>query len=291
MSGNVGLPKADQGTWQFSLNYDFNNLDTFVTGTEKLNDNSRRRETHSLMLESGYSFTDKLSADIFLSFVRQERTINQFGNTDFTYTQGLGDAVVLVKYRLLPFLTLGGGLKLPFGKANKTRESGIPLNADLQPGSGALDQILYINASHQLSDRPSFTYFGTGIIRFTGVNDDYFGQTYEFGNETQVTIGASDRLTLGSILLDPSLKFQYRKSSADQFNGSDFPASGGQFLFINPGLSVAITPDVSYQVNISLPIHADVEDAQVTPTYRLNTGVFVKLTRKAKFNQDLIDIN
>ena len=288
MSGNIGLPSSDKGTWQFTANYDLNVLETLKAGTETLDDRSRRRETHALLIEAGYSFNEKLSADLFLSFVRQERTINQRGlSEDFVYTQGIGDGVLLVKYKLLPKFTAGLGVKIPTGAADRIRDNGTFLNADLQPGSGAWDQVLYGSYTSQLKFRPTLTFSATAIHRFTGTNNNYFdngvtSSTYTFGDETQVIVALADRLTLGRVILDPSLKFRYRHAGRDFFNDAEFPASGGDFVFINPGLSYAINPKLSYQFNVELPIFARVTDTQLSPTVRFNTGLFLVVGRKVE---------
>ncbi len=291
MSGNIGLPASDKGTWQFTLNYDWNNLETLKAGSDRLNDDSRRRETHSILVESGYSFSEKLSLDLFFSFVRQERTINQRGLAeDFTYTQGVGDAVALLKYSIYPRLTLGLGLKLPVGSSDRTRPGGLPLNADLQPGSGAWDQIIYANYTTSLKYRPSFTLLSTIIHRFTGTNSSYLSNsTYAFGDETQVIMGVADRILAGKLLLDPSLKFRFRKAARDQFDGQNFPASGGTFVFVNPGLSLPLTPKITYQINVELPLYAKVYETQLSPSIRVNTGFFFTLPRKQSF--EIIQLN
>ena len=282
MSGNIGLPSSERGTWQFTVNYDWNSLETLKAGSERLDDDTRRRETHSVLLESGYSITDRLSVDAFFSFVRQERTISQQGLAeDFTSTQGVGDAVILLKYKTKPGLVVGGGLKLPLGSANRTRDGGLPLNADLQPGSGALDYILYANFQREFTARPTLVFSSTAIHRFTGTNNEYLGSSsYSFGNETQAIVGLADRLLIGRTFLDPSVRLRFRKAGRDRFDGADFPASGGNFLFINPGLSLAMSSSISFQTNIELPIYAEVYDTQLSPTIRINTGFHFSFTRK-----------
>ncbi len=293
MSGNIGLPASSKGTIQFTLNYDLNVLETLKSGTAVLDDRTRRRETHAVLFESGYSITDKWSVDLFLPFVRQERTINQPNLVeDFVATQGLGDAVVLVKHAVTAKVTLGIGVKLPTGASDRTRENGLPLNADLQPGSGALDQLLYANYRTNIGSRPSMTFSGTLIHRFTGSNNSYLGSsTYEFGNETQVVTALADRVVLGPLLLDPSIKVRFRIQGRDQFNGIDFPSSGGAFVFVNPGISAAINPDLSFQFNMSLPVYANVNDTQLSPTYRINTGLYLTIRKKESSESTIPNFN
>lgn len=289
MSGNIGLPSSEKGTWQFTANYDLNVLETLKAGAETLDDRSRRRETHALLVEAGYTFDEKWSVDLFLSFVRQERTINQSGfSEDFVYTQGVGDGVLLAKYKVTPKFTAGLGVKLPIGAADRVRANGVFLNADLQPGSGAWDQILYGSYTSPIAIRPTLTFSATAIHRFTGTNNNYFDNgvstsTYTFGDETQLILALADRFTFGALLIDPSLKIRYRLAGRDFFNDVEFPGSGGDFVFINPGLSYVINTKLSYQINMEFPLFARVTDTQLSPTVRFNTGLFVVLPKKGRY--------
>ncbi|HHH49599.1 MAG TPA: transporter [Saprospiraceae bacterium] len=293
VSSNLGLPASDGKTIQFNLSYDLNVLRTLKSGKEILDDHSRDRKTHAVLLELGYSFTDRFSVDGFFSFVRQERTVNQFGNTDFTFTQGVGDAIVLFKYKLLALKNnqttwLGGlGIKAPLGASDlRNRETGIWLNADLQPGSGAWDAILWSQFTQVTSFRPSMSFVSTLTYGIKGKNPAYFGtQVYQFGNELQISMGLSDRLLIGKSIVDPALLFRYRTVQADRNNNNDLPSTGGQWVFINPSITYWINSDMSFNINGELPLYSKLEGTQVTPTFRWNIGFFYRISlRKANSN-------
>ena len=282
MSNNIGLPTAEKGFLQVNLNYDWNNLTTLKQETFTLQDNSRQRATHSLLLEIGYSITDKLSVDLFVPTIRQERTIRSSAGENFVFTEGMGDVVILPKYAITSQITVGIGIKLPTGSSDK-RINGIALNADLQPGSGATDGIFYFAFQNYTKKRPSLGYFGNIIYRQTGNNDSYLGNsTYSFGNELQLIAGLADRFAISSVLIDPSFKLRYRIAGRDLFDESEFPGSGGRFLFVNPGLSVTILKELSWQINASIPVHTFVNDTQLSPTIQINTGLQFKINLKPK---------
>jgi len=150
LSSNLGLPAGEKGMIQLALTYDLNILETLKTGRETLEDDARSRRTHSTIFEIGYSWSDRFSVDGFFSYVRQERIINQFGNRDFSATSGIGDAVLLLKYKLWStdnnetVLHIGVGPKIPLGASDKKSSAGLTFNADLQPGSGAWDAVTFV---------------------------------------------------------------------------------------------------------------------------------------------------
>lgn len=291
VSSNLGLPSAEGKTLQLNLSYDLNNLNTLKTEREIINDQSRKRTTQSVLLELGYSLTDKLSIDAFFSYVRQERLIN---DDDLTSTNGIGDMVFLLKYQLMnekengSNLFLGVGSKIPVGASDLKNNNDITLNADLQPGSGAFDWIGWGQWSQSLNFRPSMQVASTLIYSYKGINNNYLGvNEYQFGREWSWSLGVSDQLLIGKQLVQPALQFRYRKANADSFNAEALPSTGGNWLFIIPGTSIWFGKNFSLETNVELPLFAKVEGTQVTPTYRLNIGVFYKIPFSKKSSNNI----
>ncbi len=282
VSGNLGLPTAEKGSSQVSLSYDWNVLKTLKEGVEKLEDQSRNRTTHSALLEIGHTWTNRFSTDFFFSFLQQVRTIRQNGQqTDLDQTSGIGDAVALFKYQVLKTknggsnLQLGLGPKIPLGAFGNKDDRGITLSADLQPGSGAWDLIFWGQFTHQLSFRPSSNLLLSSTYALKGENPRFNEiETYAFGEEWLVSIGISDRMVLFNKLVDPSLLFRYRTVQPDFRNGSLLPSSGGEWVYINPGITFWFSEKMSYQINGEFPLYANLVGTQITPTYRFNTGLY-----------------
>ena len=293
LSGNLGLPASASGTVQLSLTYDLNVLETLKSGRRTLEDDSRSRRTHSWLLEGSYTFSDRFSVDAFFAYVRQEREIRQFGNVNFSATNGVGDAVLLLKYNLLTTSDLstvwqvGAGPKIPLGPSDLVNDIGLALNADLQPGSGAWDAVFFSQFSRVTKFRPTLSMVATALYGLKGKNREYFGvQTYQFGNEAQVSVGVSDRLLFGRAIVDPSLTVQFRDQRADEIDGETLPSTGGSWAFLNPAVAWWVSPDWSLNIGASLPIFSSITGTQVTPTYRFNTGVFYRFATK---NRKIID--
>ncbi len=296
MSGNLGLPSTTGQTWQFTLNYDVNVLKTLKDGQETLDDDSRTRITHSAFFQVGYGFTEKIAVEAFVPYVWQERTIRQFGNTNRTATNGIGDAALLIKYRAAAFrngfseLWIGAGPKFPTGASDLKDERGISLIADLQPGSGAWDGLFLAQYSHNIKLRPTLGLNARFAYRLTGENNEYLGsRTYEFGDEIQVYAGIADQVLMGNFLVDPSLAFRFRKANKDFDNHEVLPNTGGEWLFIIPGASINVTPNLTFQVNAEFPLYAKLVGTQLTPTYRINAGFYFSLTPQKDKQYQLID--
>lgn len=285
-ANNLGLPTAEAKTIQFSLNYDLNALNTLKTGADKIDSGTRSRLTHTLMLQSGFSVTNRLSFDVFIPWIRQEREIRFLGQvSDFTMTNGLGDVVVLGKYVLhrneSKGRTITGalGTKLPTGSSNKLNNNNIQLNADLQPGSGAWDGILLLEFQQSLGFRPSMSFFARTILTAKGKNNSYLGNnTYQFGTEWQAYFGLSDKLVIGNKLVEPALALRVRQAAPDKFNNENQTGTGGRWAFVNPAINYWTGQNLSFSVSGDIPVFSYVKDTQVTPTYRINVGLFYKLS-------------
>ncbi len=292
ISGNLGLPPGTTGTWQFSLGYDFNVLKTFMDETEVIDDHSRERVTQSILFQTGYSFSARFSVDLFLSYVKQERTIRNFGKTGFTSTSGFGDAALLLKYNLSKstanrtLFTIGAGPKIPTGRSDLTREDGIPLNADLQPGSGSWDGLFWGNGIYKFGFRPTFNISSTLIYSYKGKNNQYLGsQTYQFGNEFQALISVNDNFLIGNKIIDTSISIRYRKALRDRFNDLTMPNTGGEWIFIAPSIAYNFSQKFAVNAIFEVPLYANVVGTQLSPTYRINVGVFYKINKKIEILQ------
>ncbi len=281
LSNNLGLPNEGKGSFIVGLNYDYNHLNTLNAGTEKLDDDSRSRNTNSILLNAGYAIDERLSVEALFTWVNQTRTIRQFGNESFTETRGIGDAVFLIKYafpELLgigTILNLGLGTKAPFGKSNLTSEEGFQLTADLQPGSGAWDILGWTSISKKLGFRPSATASGSITYRLTAKNNSYLNDSsvYEFGDVLQANVGYTDQFLLFNTVVDPGLILKYRKAFADQIDGSDLPNTGGQWVFVRPELAAQLSKNMKLLTRLELPIYSKVVGTQLTPTLRFTAGI------------------
>lgn len=287
LSNNIGgLPVSVQNTWQFSFNGDLNVLKTVKEGTTVLDDRARERKTFSFLFKTSYSFTDKFFAEGLFSWVQQERKIDQVaGFEDWERTRGFGDAVILISYNYLTVgkvkLIAGLGPKIPTGSSDLKDDRGLRLNADLQPGSGAWDGVFLhrIQASDRL--KPSRFYFMNFTSRFSGENRHYLGsERYRFGNEVQLLAGVTDQFLVGSSLFSFGINARYRFAGLDRFNGELLPNTGGSWIFLMPLMGWHITNDVVLSLNGELPLYSNVTGTQLSPTVRINGGIYYALSKK-----------
>lgn len=287
LAGNLGLPMGETGQLQIGASYDLNRLRTLKTGTRTLEDQSRLRTTQSILFTAGYTISARWSAELLLPWVRQERTIEQRGNRDFTYTQGIGDGVVLVKYLITALghpshsLQVGLGLKAPTGNPDKTRPDGIPLILDLQPGSGSWDGLLWSRYAYNLGARPSMTLSATATLTRRGTYRAYLGELdYRIGDDLNLLLSLTDRMTLGSLQLDPALSLRLRHAGKDANEGLSQENTGGTFVYGMPGLALSLSPAISVQANLEIPLYNHPGGTQLVPSLRAHAGIYATLNTR-----------
>ena len=287
LSNNIGLEFSEDNKLILGVSYDFNNLNTLKNDSETLDDDSRLRTTHSVLVNAGYTITDRLSIEGLFSWVNQRRIINQFNSENIDETYGIGDAIALARYTILKNTTtnwtvnLGLGVKIPLGSSTEISDQGITLNADLQPGSNAWDMIYLVGASKTFDFRPTMAFSTRIVYRQTGENSDYFGDsTYRFGNEIQAYFSVSDQFLIKNTLVNPGITFKYRNASNDQIQSIDLPNTGGDWVFIIPNFSIHIFQNIRFNAAAELPLYSRPDGIQLTPTYRLTTGFLFNLFNK-----------
>ncbi len=288
LGGSLGLGSAESRSIQFLLTYDYNLLNDLMDGTELLQDDTRSRTTHAAMLEVNYGLSSRFSLAALVPFIQQERNIKGFEQgREFTSTRGLGDVVLLLKYRMLnPATTpgtewvLGAGPKLPTAHTRHTNNNGLLLPADMQPGSGSLDGILWSFFQHDQIFYPALSFISVATYRYSGANNSYNqSQSYRFGNEFQFNLGMNYHFFLNRPI-DAFSFLRYRQQGEDHIDGSVFPGSGGQWLYWVPGLAVNFTPDISVCLSAAVPVYHKLKGAQLTTTYRFTIALSYAINPK-----------
>lgn len=298
LGGTLGLGTADYKSFQFLLTYDRNVLRDLMDKSLLLEDDTRSRLTHSTLLEVNYGINERWAVATVLPFIRQERIIKGFeGQEEFTSTQGIGDVVFLLKYRILDpnkvrhaEWVVGAGPKLPTGKTDFPNNSGLTLPADMQPGSGSLDGLFwtYFQKSRFPIDQMSLVMVST--FRKSGKNNNYNGsQVYQFGDEFQANLGINYNFLL-HWPVDVFVFGRYRMQTVDVIDDNVFPGSGGKWVYVIPGLNLAFSPNFSFRGSVDIPVYRKLYDTQLTTSYRSTLALFFNLNRdknKPVFNTKL----
>lgn len=277
---------ASQGNLLLGLTYEYNDISNIYSGSERLENRTVERNTRSTLFEVNYGITDRITLSATTTYVQKLRRtgLQNPGSEQTTRSNGLGDGLVLIKYVLHKNtiqeqyqLALGGGAKIPWGNSDLT-QSGLSLNADMQPGTGAWDGIFWGYFSKTFIPTTNINVFAYSTLRLTG-EDERFGNNdnYRFGNELIATAGVNNRL-LGSISY--IIMAQYRSTSSDKRNDTKLPNTGGKWVHLMPALSYSVTNRLGLRLTTRLPVYQNLNGIQPTTAFTVSGSIFFSFNNR-----------
>jgi len=228
---------------------------------------------------SGRGFIDAHAGEAEDDHEAQELTLRSASAESATGNpEGLTDLAIRGKYRLMKgapgnlSVVLGG--IFPTGKDDELLSDGDPLEPSSQPGTGefgmqsglAYSRYLTTNVTVDASALYTYRFEDDGFqvgdridtslafaYRFTETVRDY-SQVSVFGEVTNVYIGKDD-------------------SDEEGRN----PNSGGNTLFLTPGVRVRFTEQVSFTLAPSVPVFQDLNGNQLVTDFRVMGQLTVRL--------------
>jgi len=282
--GSLEVSTVYSGELQVGLTYELNVLKDVYSGSTCLDDDFRKRTVNSFILEANYGISERFSVSTLFTFINQSRDISTYGNLSSNLnTSGLSDGIVLLKYNIIPLsivhqleLSVGGGLKLPIGNST-LRSDEILIPADMQPGSGSWDGILWGYASKGFIPVIPLNVFLNVSYRANG-NNNRFGETfqqgYSFGNELFINLGAGYRT---DIFFDFTLMIRYRNTTKDNFDGAEVPNTSGNWLYLVPGINGKLSDHITARLSGQIPVYRNLSGTQLTTSYTASLGLFYNI--------------
>jgi hypothetical protein len=277
--GSLEISTGNEKVVQLGLSYEHNVIETLFNESNILDDDSRERLTQTFLLEFNYGFTKKISLTGLLSFVNQTRVITSGNRDDKINAYGFGDAVLLLKYNLINLnlfnqkeLSIGSGIKFPIGKYD-IENNGILLPADLQPGTGSWDFLFWGYFSQGFGIGNPVNLFTNISYKLNGFNKRFSNSElgYKFGNELITSLGFGLRT---DYFFDLTLFLRYRNTSADEFDEDKIANTGGNWVYLIPGLNLKTIDNFTLRLNSQIPVYRKLDGTQLTTTYTLSASIF-----------------
>ena len=290
MGGNMSVGSSNKNQFRIRLTYDFNTLETILIDDLVTEEDNRKRQVRSYILQTEYGISDRIGISVVLPYIHQLREINSGLSIDKVVAQGIGDIMFLVKYSPIILqdnknigLTLGVGPKFATGNTLNKADAFRFLSLDLQPGSGAIDYVFWLSflKTNLLKNQHRLHAMFTMNYRMTTAVDNHevWGEA-ELGNELQLTGGFYDRFYIGAVSIDPLLLIRYRSVVRDVRNGQTVDQSGGEEYQFMPGFNVNPSPKITWNFNINLPIYRRMNGTQVATTYKFSTSIAYRFSVK-----------
>jgi hypothetical protein len=233
--------------------------------------------------ELAYGITDDFQMGFSFGYYRgddlREGHIHEDGSYEFHEhgdVSGMTDQWITGKYRLFKgpdgHFSVLGGVKLPFGDDDEVGEGGngnAPLDAALQPGSGAFDAMLGVAYSRWLTERMTLD---TSLQYTLRTEDDDFkiGDLITFGTAVAYRLTEKvDTFPQVSVFLEANVRHLF----PNEEDGEKVHNSGGTALFLSPGVRVGISKNASISLAVQVPVIQELHDEQQETDFKVVAGV------------------
>jgi len=199
---------------------------------------------------------------------------------DFTR---VGDLQLVGRYTLRRALVAGeigaslfAGLKVPTGQTDVRNGDGEEAELTLQPGTGSVDPLLGVDVRSLFSvpglrgDPVTLPAFA-GVFLKTPGSDGRYG--YRPGTDLLVNVGASYPLA-ARLFAQGQINFRYRdRDHVGNAPGLDREDTGGEYLYLSPGLSVTPTDQLAGYAYVQVPVMQRVNGIQLVSEWNLLVGL------------------
>lgn len=173
----------------------------------------------------------------------------------------IGDVRLIGRYQIAADLESGRaygvrlGIKLPTGRYDVRNDAGERAERSLQPGTGTTDLLLGAYYRGPLLDRSDW---------FTSANvQSALNSREEFRPGTQFALDAGVSLPLTGVL-SAQVQLNFLERWHDTGAQAEPEDSGGTFLFVSPGLSLALSQRWTLYAFAQLPLYQRVDGTQLT---------------------------
>ena len=274
---------AAQPGLRFDLRYDHIDQKILRSGTHRLDraaiplpqdrEIEQRTVNNYVTATFDYSRSPDWGVSVQLPFVGRGHTTIAPGDTDISTsrTADVGDVRVIARFQGFPTKSVFGvqlGLKLPTGGYGQNfvrgPQAGSPLDRGLQAGTGTTDLIAGLYHFGTLGGKWGYFARATADVPFDS-RDQY--------KPGVLVDGAAGVRWLGKPRVTPELALEARIAARDTGVQSDRLNSGGELLYVAPGLSGRVAARTWAYGRVAVPVYQRVVGYQLTVGWTATTGV------------------
>ena len=301
----IPLPK---GKWSVGAGAEFIDFDAFSDEElVRFSEEDPEADIHSVdsVLEAAiavsYGLAEDLSMGIRIPYVRRENireahghgeeeegeavhaeeTVEEEGVEVLGDADGLGDIILFGQYRFYhdqetnTHTSLLLGVKTPTGATDEKSNEGERLEAEFQPGSGSWDGLFGLAFSRDLQ-KVSLNASTLYKLVTEGSQDTDLGDvlSYNVGLSYRLSGNgdhqhAHDQQAHGHGSWDLILELNGEWRDKEERRGVTNPNSGGNWLFVSPGVRYSRDSGWAAALSVGAPIVTDLNGRQVEPNFRL----------------------
>jgi hypothetical protein len=284
ITGAYRITSTASNKWGISLINDFNYIGDVYAYDTKLDNNNVSRITNTLLWQTNYGLSDRLSLSVIVPFISKSEQINARGITKQVSSNTIGDLSVLLQYALINKhksfnMIIGTGIKLPTAPTQITdSETQTILIPSLQPGTGSYDYLFLSQFQFSMPFRQSLSLSHAFTYQLTGTSANFATfATYKFGNEFRMYSTAADQFVWFNKIFTPSLSLIYSNRLSNTFDGYEDANTGGNWWYISPGMTFQLNSNIGFLVQADVPVVRKVIGFQIITTYIIRGGIYINI--------------
>jgi len=235
--------------------------DTLYDGDDKVA-STKEKEIRKTVLAIRYGLIDNLELKLKVPYVDLDLTRSPSTPIE---NSGLGDIILHTRYQFLSqkrgdkFFMFGGlGIKMPTGETDATT-NGIQDPSTMLTGSGSWDPSIDMGITKALGKFKLNSYLS---YTFTTEGDN----DYEWGDTLLADVSAVYDFNK---YLDFELELNSIWKEKDQKNGLDQNNTGGNQIYITPGIHFKFLKKSHFALGVPITIHRDLHGRQLSDDYRI----------------------
>jgi hypothetical protein len=225
-------------------------------------------------LRGDYDVDERWGAGLVLPMINRSHdhiSVDSGSDEHWSFT-GLGDITVQGRFAALmkagpqsPGVTLSAGVKLPSGRTD-ARNDTEQAEVTIQPGTGSTDLVFGAAYSQSVARAKTLTGAYAYVPVFASVTykqNNPGSRGYRFGDGVETTLGgAYTALRDLDLLAQVNLRVHLRDYNGA--TGEDTSFTGGNFLYMSPGLRWRFARGLSAYGYLQLPVYQRVNQEQLT---------------------------
>lgn len=232
-------------------------------------------EIKKISLDAG--LTDRLSLQLILPFVHREHyhVHHHHGSDEHEYwnLNGMGDLTVLSRYAFTHLSVIAGGV-FPTGRDKALNDTGEEAEAGILPGKGTYSLILGGSLTKNFTAKTwnglyaKLPVFFSSTYQWNGRSD----HDYKIGNIWLANAGGVyPVLPKVGLMLQSNVLVSRRDSKGR--TGEEVKKTGGTFVYISPGLQLALAENLWSTFMVQFPVYQRVNVIQLTSDNNIILGV------------------
>lgn len=262
-----------------NISYSYNQNADLYTARKRIANNSIKRIVSTMLLQSDYGISDKLSISVVLPYIIQSEQLDLSTRIQEITNHGFGDMSLWGTYKSefgMSILALSMALKIPNGYTDADDpENGIVYPLSFQTGSGSWDFILNIYNDLPIGNEERFHWINQLAIKLNTKGKKFDAHSeYRFGHVVQYFSSGNYQWIVGKSLLDTFFGINFQKRFKDAFQGGyENENTGGEWIFLSCGFNYQYNPRLGVGISGLLPVFRNVNGLQLTTSKQMNLTI------------------